>query len=381
MTRPVSGDTLPAMAAFNGLGMGLGTLSRLSTAETRSISPENLTGERGRGGMAVDGPAATCARDLGQGWKISPFRVVQPGETQVLADIEGSGAIQHIWLTPTGHWRFSILRVYWDGQEQPSVECPVGDFFACGWNRYAPVSSLAVCVNPGSAFNCYWEMPFRKRCRITLENIAAEAMRIYWQIDYTLTQVPEDAGVLPRAVPPGESPALQGGRHHPRRGEGPRPLRGHLPRVGREQQQLVGRRRDQVLPRRRPGVPDHLRHRHRGLLLRILRFRRRLRRPRRGAGGGRRYQEFTTAVHGARPGHPARRPEQRPDPVRHVPLAHHGPRPVREGIRVTIQALGWRSGGRYLPLQDDIASTAFWYQALPTAPFPRLPDKDSLEVI
>jgi hypothetical protein len=57
--------------------------------------------------------------------------------------------------------------------------------------------------------------------------------------------------------------------------------------------------------------------------------------------------------------------------------------PVRfaKAIRVTIQALGWRSGGRYLPLQDDIASTAFWYQALPTAVFPRLPDKDSLEVI
>ena len=64
-----------------------------------------------------------------------------------------------------------ILRIYWDDQEQPSVECPVGDFFCSGWNRFAQVSSLAVCVNPGRAFNCYWEMPFRKAARITIENL------------------------------------------------------------------------------------------------------------------------------------------------------------------------------------------------------------------
>ena len=75
-------------------------------------------------------------------------------------------------MTPTGAWRASIMRIYWDGSPAPSVECPVGDFFACGWNKYAQVSSLAVCVNPGSGFNCYWEMPFRKRCRITMTNTA-----------------------------------------------------------------------------------------------------------------------------------------------------------------------------------------------------------------
>ena len=110
-----------------------------------------------------------------------------------MADIEGSGAIQQIWMTPTGQWRFSILRIYWDDQEQPSVECPIGDFFASGWGRYAQISSLAVCVNPGSAFNCYWEMPFRKRCRITVTNIDDEAMTLFFQVNYTLTEVPEDA--------------------------------------------------------------------------------------------------------------------------------------------------------------------------------------------
>ena len=149
--------------AFNGLGLHLGNLSLLSDAESRSISPENPTGERGKGAMAMPDATTSPARELGQGWKVRPTSSSEPGETATLADIAGPGAIQQIWMTPTGTWRDSILRFYWDGAEAPSVECPVGDFFACGWNKYAQVSSLAVCVNPGSAFNCYWEMPFRKR--------------------------------------------------------------------------------------------------------------------------------------------------------------------------------------------------------------------------
>ncbi len=87
------------MAGFNGLGMGLGTLSRLSGAQTRSISAENPTGEPGRGGMATEGTGAIPARELGQGWKVSPSIEIAGGETVTLADIAGPGAIQHIWLT------------------------------------------------------------------------------------------------------------------------------------------------------------------------------------------------------------------------------------------------------------------------------------------
>ena len=96
-------------------------------------------------------------------------------------------------MTPTGKWRDTILRMYWDGQAAPSVECPVGDFFCCGWQEYHQVSTLAVCVNPGSAFNCYWTMPFRQQCRITLENRGEEEAVYYYQIDYTLGEVPQDA--------------------------------------------------------------------------------------------------------------------------------------------------------------------------------------------
>ena len=107
-----------------------------------------------------NGFAKRAARDLGKGWKVNPFIVLQPGEVFPIADLEGPGCIQHIWLTPTGKWRNTILRMYWDESETPAVECPIGDFFCAGWNEYHQVSSLAVCVNPGSAFNCYWPMPF-----------------------------------------------------------------------------------------------------------------------------------------------------------------------------------------------------------------------------
>ena len=99
--------------------MSLGNIYRLSDSETRSISPENFTGEKGKGGMAIPDSKAPrnsanaweASRDLGQGWKVNPFVIIKPGETFTLAEIDGSGAIQHIWMTPTGNWRFSIIRI------------------------------------------------------------------------------------------------------------------------------------------------------------------------------------------------------------------------------------------------------------------------------
>ncbi len=188
---PLSG--LAQESAHDGLTNNLSNLYRVSNAKTRSISPENFTGEKGKGGMATEGVASHEARELGQGWKVNPFVIIEPGKTFTLAELTGQGAIQHIWMTPTGNWRFSIIRMYWDDEKEPSVEAPVGDFFAMGWGKYAPISSLPVVVNPGSAFNSYWPMPFRNKARITMENLDAQPMRLYYQIDYTLTQVPRDA--------------------------------------------------------------------------------------------------------------------------------------------------------------------------------------------
>src|SRR6516225_3855463 len=179
--------------SYNGLDNHLSSLYRLSNATTLSISPENPTGEKGKGGAATEGTGARAARDLGKGWKISPSVDVAAGATYTVAEIKGSGAIQHIWMTPTGTWRFSILRMYWDDEKDPSVEVPLGDFFGMGWGKYARISSLAVCVNPGSAFNSYWPMPFRHKAKVTLQNLDEKAMTLFYQVDYTLSPVPADA--------------------------------------------------------------------------------------------------------------------------------------------------------------------------------------------
>jgi hypothetical protein len=355
---------------WNGLGVGMANLWRLADGESRSISPENFTGERGRGGMATEGTGAEPARDLGQGWKISPYVVIQPDEEFVLADIAGSGAIQHIWLTPTGGWRNQILRMFWDDDPQPAVECPLGDFFAVGWGEYAQISSLAVCVNPGSAFNCYWEMPFASRARITLTNEATEERRLYYQVDYTLCEVPEDAARFCaqfRRVNPltkGDVVTILDGV----RG------RGHYVGTscswgvnnsgwwgeGEVKFYLDG---DTDFPTIcGTGTEDYF--------CGSYNF---------DVGG--QYREFTTPYAGMplvlRPDG-TYRSQQRFSLYR-----WHITDPVRfqTDLRVTMQALGWHSGGRYLQLQDDIATVAYWYQTLPLAPFPELPDREAREIV
>jgi hypothetical protein len=359
------------VSQFNGLGMHLGNLSRLSQAQTRSISPENFTGAKGKGGMATTGTGASAARDLGQGWKISPSVIIKAGETFILADIQGAGAIQQIWMTPTGNWRFSILRIYWDDQEHPSVECPVGDFFACGWGEYAQVSSLAVCVNPGSAFNCYWEMPFRQRCRITVTNIADQDMVLYYQINYALTEVPEDCAYFcaqfrrVNPVPFKEVYTLLDGVQGQGQYVGTYMAWGSnnsgIWVEGEIKFYLDG---DEFPTICGTGTEDYF--------CGSYTFENK-------ATG--QYQEFTTPYTGL--------PQVlRPDGVYRSQMRFglyrwHITDPIRfqQDLRVTIQALGWYSGGRYLPLQDDIASVAYWYQSLPTAPFPALPARDYLEII
>ena len=321
--------------------------------------------------MATDGTGANCARDLGLGWKISPSVKIAAGELFELGHIEGPGAIQQIWMTPTGHWRHAILRIYWDDQEQPSVECPLADFFASGWCKYAPLTSLAVCVNPGSAFNCYWEMPFRKNCRITVQNVAATDMVLYYQVNYTLTEVPEDCAYFHaqfRRVNPLPYKdvftileGVQGQGHYVGTymawgvnntgwwGEGEIKF---FMDGDREFPTICG-----------TGTEDYF--------CGSYNFEN---------GTTKQYQEFSTPYAGL---HQVIRPDGvYQSQTRFGMYRWHILEPVRfeQDLRVTIQALGWHSGGRYLPLKDDISSVAYWYQTLPTAPFPNLPNADYLEV-
>jgi len=351
----------------------LSTLHVLQRAQSRSISPESFTGEKGAAGMATNGTGANAARDLGRGWKVSPSVSIPAGTTFTLAEIDGPGAIQQIWMTPApiDRTRHSILRFYWDGEAEPSVEVPLGDFFACGWGKFCQVSSLAVCVNPGSAFNCYWTMPFRKKARVTVENRDAKDMRIYYQINYALAPVPSDAayfhaqfrrvnplkekdvvtivdGIRGRGQYVGTYMAWEA-RSKGWWGEGE--IKFFLDGDG-EWPTICG-----------TGTEDYFcgsyNFENRETKL---------------------YQPFTTPYAGLAqviPAHTAYVPPQRFGLYR-----WHITDPVRfeRDLRVTIQALGWQDGHRYLPLQDDIASVAYWYQAEPHAKFPPLPGAKALEV-
>jgi hypothetical protein len=363
------GMTGTAQRAFDGVGVDLGNLHRVSNAKSRSISPENFTGEKGKGGMATEGTGKNAARDLGQGWKVSPSVRIEGKSTFTVAEMEGPGVIQSIWMTPTGNWRWSILRFYWDDETEPSVECPVGDFFASGWGKYAQVSSLAVCVNPGSAFNCYWPMPFRKKARITLENVDENAMVLYYQVNYALTEVPVDAAYF-HAQFRREDPLRTTGLYTILDGvEG----KGHY--VGTYMAWEVhstgwwGEGEIKFFMDGDGEYPTICGTGTEDYFCGSYNF---------DVGG--QYREFTTPYAGMPQ---VIRPDGSYQAQQRFGLYRwHIPDPIRfeNDLRVTIQALGWRSGGRYLPLQDDVASVAYWYQMEPHKKFPPLPGKDDLEL-
>ncbi len=131
---------------------------------------------------------------------------VGPGETAVLLDADGPGAITHIWFTfrgpETSNWpegvanhQEMLLRIYYDGSERPGVEAPVGDFFACGFGRRSEVISLPVVVEDADSYNCFWRMPFRKHIRVEVVNQSEITLRgLYHAIDWLkLDSVPDDA--------------------------------------------------------------------------------------------------------------------------------------------------------------------------------------------
>lgn len=361
---------------YNGLDSNMGNLYRLSNAKTRSISPENFTGEKGKGGMADPvkdkdkrniANAAYPARDLGQTWKVNPYIKIAGGEVFTIAEMDGPGAIQHIWMTPTGNWRSTIIRIYWDGETTPSVEAPVGDFFCMGWGQYAPLSSLAVCVNPGSAFNCYWTMPFRKSCKITMENILDEEMTLYYQIDYALTDVPEDAAYFHaqfRRTNPNLTSdytmidGIKGKGHYV----------GTYMAWGVNNNGWWGEGEIKFFMDGDSKFPTICGTGTEDYFCGSYNF------DRNG-----KYNEFCTPYAGL---HQVIRPDGLYTSQQRFGLYRwHIADPIRfeKELRITIQDLGWKSGWRYLPQKSDIASVVFWYQTEPHNPFPKFPDWSELE--
>lgn len=341
-------------------GVGLGNLPLLGGARTRSISPENPTGEKGKGGMAVPDlecyPFSGAASDLGQGWKVNPFRKVQAGETVTMMDVDGPGVIQHIWLVADpAKGRSHILRVYWDGEETPSIETPVSDFFAVGHNKFASVNSLAVIVNPASAFNCYWPMPFRKHVRMTFTNDDKDQLDLLtYQITYAETAMPDNAGYLHaqwrRAVTAREHPeyvildGIQGQGKYVGTFLAWTQLADGWFGEGEIKFFIDGDDRFPTICG--TGTEDYF------------------------CGSYCFPETYSTAYVGNVLHHAGQ-----DGPPKWSLYRWHIMDPIHfdNDLRVTIQALGWWPNGKYQPLADDIASVAYWYQSEPHAAFPALP--------
>ncbi len=163
----------------------------LREGRSRAINAENPTGEKGHGGTATS--------VLGPARKGSPcIPLLKQGETVTLAHILGAGVLRHIWCTVTDQTiagrfvlRDLVLRMYWDGETEPSVETPLGDFFLNGFARGYPVVSQAIAVNPKRGMNCFFPMPFSSEARITLENQhGGDVPGFFYQIDYTELDTP-----------------------------------------------------------------------------------------------------------------------------------------------------------------------------------------------
>lgn len=362
-------------------------ITKLKNSKTRLITAENVYGEKGKGGMAGlttepqeevarigqhwDGPSH-AARELGEKWKVRPCITLLSGQQTRIMDIDGPGRITHIWITvDPAFYRDIILRMYWDNEENPSVEVPLGDFFCCGWKTPLNILSIPINVNPKGGLNSYFQMPFRKHARITVENRnPGNIGGFFYAITYEIEDlVTEDEAYF----------------HAKFSRSNPLPYmedfvildnvkgKGHY--VGTQlswQQNTQGWWGEGEVKMFIDGDTEYPTYCGTGTEDYFG-----------GAWGffgnysapfmG--YQDLMTINGNNRPTNSVGN--------RHSMYRFHIFDPIRfeKDLKVTIQALGWRSEGRYLPLQDDLSSVAYWYQLEPHNPFKPIGSRDELEII
>lgn len=336
----------------------------------RSVSAENPEGAVGQGGRAEVGTGWQAARELGVGWKVSPSIELPAGAEVDLAQVAGPGVVKHIWLTTTGSWREMVLRMFWDGSELPAVEVPLGDFFCNGWDRFSPVNSLPVVVAPYKALNCYWEMPFRREARISLENLGQAPAIAYYQVDYAERDVPEELGYF-HTYWRRENPLAEAGIYEVLSGvPGPGLYCGTYLAVGVNSPGWWGEGEfkfyldgdDRFPTICGTGTEDYF-------------------------GGawdfdvpGTGYSCFSGPFVGL---NQVIVPDGLYESQQRFGMYRwHIPDPItfERELRVTVQDLGWHRDRRYLKRRDDIASTAFWYQRAPEGLERRQLGVDELEV-
>ncbi len=352
-------------------------LSNLTTKKnirTFSVCPENLTGEKGKGGMAdLDtGTASYAARELGKGWKVNPYILIEGGKTAVLADIKGQGAIKHIWITDGAErGRLLILRIYFDGAKKPSVEAPLSDFFCnADYNEYRQLSSLAMCVNPGKALNCYFEMPYFKSFRIELENTHDKTTPVYYQIDCEEKEISPDSLYF----------HAQFRRTNPVKYMEPYTIldnikgKGHYVGTymnwGVKSNNWWGEGEIKFYLDGDTEFPTICGTGTEDYFCGAYNF---------DVKGN--YTEYTTPYSGLSKVSATNQLYKLQKYFNMYRWHITDPIYFENDIKVTIQALGWRSEGRYLPLQDDISSVAYWYSDNLDDDYPPLPSPNELEIV
>ena len=334
----------------------LGSVPFITDAETRSISAENPDGSRA-GGAKAEPDEKNPARWLGKPWKVRPCIELPPTSTTTLAAIEGPGVIQHIWITvdPVAY-RDCVLRMFWDGSDEPNVEVPLGDFFCNGYRQRVNINAIPINVNPLGGFNSYWPMPFQKSAKIDIVNERDESVHgFFYQITYSLESVPTEAAYFHAQW---------------RRSDTTRDYPEHvILQDVKGRGQFVGTYLawtqmsdgwwgegevkffldgDSEYPTIcGTGTEDYF-----------------------GGAWGFGNETYSAPYLG----YPFQQDDQGSVP-KHGLYRFHVMDPIRfkEDLRVTVQALGWWPGGVFQPLTDDIASVAYWYQTLPHTPFPELP--------
>ncbi|MBE3143130.1 MAG: DUF2961 domain-containing protein [Planctomycetes bacterium] len=312
--------------------------------ESRSISFENPTGEKGKGGMTKS--------KIGVGRKGLPSKEFRPGQTYTLCDINGPGVIRHIWVTVRKNvetLQGIVIRGYWDGQEQPSIEAPLGAFFGIMHGKVGAHQSAVHSVNSDAGMNIWLEMPFAKQAKITLTNESTKGTPLFYYIDYTLEdKLPAKFGRL-HAIYRRENPTTlkQDFEILPKRtGSGRflgcvigiRPMTENWWGEGEVKVYLDG---DSNFPSIcGTGAEDYI-----------------------GQSWG---LQNTAYLYGG---------TCLLDNKLNTIYRWHIKDPIywKKDVRVTIQQIGWSQRGLY-ERQDDWSCSAFWYEPIPSAPLPAMSD-------
>ena len=328
----------------------------LQNRSTFAFSTENPTGSRNGGTRGKD-----CE-------KLNAYLMINPGETVTLVDTDGPGMITHMWMT--GYWGHSyIIRIYWDNEEFPSVEAPISAFFGCAYDetlgdqdgKYPVLNSALLLIAPGRGYNAYFHMPFRRHCRITVENRSKEAKDLYYSISGSYAEVPDDALYF-HACYRQEHPVQKGRSYTVVDGiKGRGQFLGLTLASGMNGNNtcwVEGEARMYIDNDRYPsihytGTEDYFGGAY-------------------GFGNDicqKEYQTFCGLYTGLYAVLGDQRQQYRQQ-QRFLLYHFHLPDPItfRENFRMTLDNLGW-TGPRY----DDYTSVAYWYQTLPHARFSPLP--------